>query len=147
MFALKLRQWYQQPDCSAQDCTTPGLCGCPCDWKRVLGWPFRSARETVSQTAWFCTPFPFLECKSCHPGSEGMRCPPQNRIQPLGGRGGRRVEVYKPMESTWVERLGSIPSWATCLLCGLGQGTEPPWASVSISVTWNDHTDFASLLQ
>lgn len=55
--------------------------------------------------------------------------------------------MYKPMESTWVERLGSISSWATCLLCGLGQGTEPPWASVSISLTRNGHGDFTSLLQ
>ena len=47
--------------------------------------------------------------------------------------------MYKPR--------GSISSWATCLLCDLGQGTEPPWASVSISVTWNDHTHFTSLLQ
>lgn len=53
----------------------------------------------------------------------------------------------QPMESTWVEHLGSNPSWGLCLLCDLGQGTEPPWASVSISVTWSDHTHFTRLLQ
>ena len=34
MFALKLRLWYQEPDCSAQDHATQGLSGRPCDWKR-----------------------------------------------------------------------------------------------------------------
>lgn len=53
----------------------------------------------------------------------------------------------QPMESTWVEHLGSNPSWGPCLLCDLGRGTEPPWASVSISVTWSDHTHFTRLLQ
>ena len=37
MFALKLRQWYQEPDCSAQDCRPQGSVGICVIGKESLG--------------------------------------------------------------------------------------------------------------
>lgn len=62
MFALKPRLPYQAPDCSAQDCATHGLCGCPCDWKKSpwVAPPWLPGRK-FHRWRWPWAPFPCRE--------------------------------------------------------------------------------------
>lgn len=75
VFTLKLAPRYQVPDCSAQDCATQGLRGCPCDWK-TSPWVASQwlPRRKFHRWSWPCAPFPCLEQRSSLCSSEGMRC-------------------------------------------------------------------------